>query len=125
MYPYPVSTCCRFASSVAADAEVSAGRAQLLGKSVPALAGSISAGKGLAMVRPESVTVSPDPAGTSTVSSVAFLGPISRVYCTLEDGSVINAQMASSQARGFTPGASISVGVEPSGVLVVKAEDAA
>jgi putative spermidine/putrescine transport system ATP-binding protein len=56
---------------------------------------------------------------------VAFLGPISRVYCTLEDGSVINAQMASSQARGFTPGASISVGVEPSGVLVVKAEDAA
>jgi putative spermidine/putrescine transport system ATP-binding protein len=77
------------------------------------------------MVRPESVTVSPDQAGTSTVSSVAFLGPISRVYCTLQDGSVINAQMASSQARGFTPGAAVSVGVEPSGVLVVKGEDAA
>jgi putative spermidine/putrescine transport system ATP-binding protein len=89
------------------------------------LAGSISAGTGLAMVRPESITVSQDPAGTSSVSSVAFLGPISRVYCTLQDGSVINAQMASSQARGFAPGATVDVGVEPSGVLVVKAQDAA
>ena len=35
------------------------------------------------MVRPESVTVTADPAGTASVSSVAFLGPISRVYCTL------------------------------------------
>ena len=100
-------------------AEVSGGRAQLLGTSVPALDGSISAGSGLAMVRPESVTVSADPAGTSTVSSVAFLGPISRVYCTLEDGSVISAQMASSRARAFAPGAPVSVGVEPTGVLVV------
>jgi putative spermidine/putrescine transport system ATP-binding protein len=74
------------------------------------------------MVRPESVTVASDPAGTSIVSSVAFLGPISRVYCTLQDGSVISAQMASSQARGLTPGASVFVGVEPTGVLVVSGQ---
>jgi putative spermidine/putrescine transport system ATP-binding protein len=106
-------------------AEVSGGRARLLDTSVPTLDGSISEGPGLAMVRPESVTVSADPAGTSTVSSVAFLGPISRVYCTSQDGSVISAQMASSQARGFAPGASVSVGVEPTGVLVVKGDDPA
>jgi putative spermidine/putrescine transport system ATP-binding protein len=106
-------------------AEVSGGRARLLGTSVPALDGSISEGQGLAMVRPESVTVSADPAGASTVSSVAFLGPISRVYCTSQDGSVISAQMASSQARGFAPGAAVSVGVEPTGVLVVKGDDPA
>ena len=100
-------------------AEVSAGRAHLLGTSVPALQGSVA--KGLAMVRPESVTVSPDSSGTSTVSSVAFLGPISRVYCALPDGSVISAQMASSAARVFSPGDKVSVGVEPSGVLVVDA----
>ena len=100
-------------------AEVSGGRAHLLGTSVPALQGSVA--KGLAMVRPESVTVSPDPSGTSTVSSVAFLGPISRVYCALPDGSVISAQMASSAARVFSPGDKVSVGVEPSGVLVVDA----
>ena len=103
-------------------AEVSGGRAQLLGTSVPALHGSIASGPGLAMVRPESVTVSPDPEGASTVSTVAFLGPISRVFCTMADGSVISAQMASPQARAFTPGASVSVGVEPTGVLVVKGE---
>ena len=105
-------------------AQVSDGRAQLLGASVPALAGSISTGQGMAMVRPESVTVSSDPDGTSTVRSVAFLGPISRVYCTLQDGLVISAQMASSKAKGFGPGDPVTVGVEPTGVLVVNGDAA-
>jgi putative spermidine/putrescine transport system ATP-binding protein len=86
---------------------------------VPTLQGSITSGSGVAMVRPESVTMTPDPAGTSTVSSVAFLGPISRVYCSLAEGSVISAQMASTQARRFAPGDPVTVGVEPTGVLVV------
>jgi putative spermidine/putrescine transport system ATP-binding protein len=102
-------------------AQVSEGKAQLLGASVPTLQGSITSGSGVAMVRPESVTVTPDPSGISTVSSVAFLGPISRVYCALPDGSVINAQMASSAARVFSPGDPVSVGVEPGAVLVVAA----
>lgn len=102
-------------------AEVSGGQARLLGTSVPALSGSITAGTGLAMVRPESLTVTPAADGAATVSSVAFLGPISRVYCTLADGSVVGAQMSSSQARTFAPGQSVSVGVEPAGVLVVAA----
>ena len=85
-------------------AEVSGGQAQLLGTSVPALEGSVAAGTGLAMVRPESVTVAADPAGTATVSSVAFLGPISRVYATLTDGSVISAQMASSAGQDVQTG---------------------
>jgi putative spermidine/putrescine transport system ATP-binding protein len=100
-------------------AEVSGGQAHLLGTSVPALEGSITSGAGLAMVRPESVTITSDPAGTSTISSVAFLGPISRVYAALQDGSVISAQMASSAAKTFSPGDPVTVGVEPSGVLVV------
>jgi putative spermidine/putrescine transport system ATP-binding protein len=104
-------------------AEVSGGQAHLLGTSVPALEGSV-AGPGLAMVRPESVTIVADPAGTSTISSVAFLGPISRVYAALADGSVISAQMASSQAKAFSPGDPVTVGVEPTGVLVVKGDAA-
>src|SRR6476661_5249193 len=101
-------------------AEVSGGQAHLLGTSVPALEGSVA--KGLAMVRPESVTITADPAGTATISSVAFLGAISRVYATLQDGSVISAQMASAGARVFSPGASVTVGIEPTGVLVVKGD---
>ncbi|MCT7661480.1 ABC transporter ATP-binding protein [Mycobacterium deserti] len=102
--------------------EVSDGRAWLLGTSVPTLAGSVTAGGGLAMVRPESVVVSADPSGASTVSSVAFLGPISRVYATLPDGTVISAQLASSAARVLTPGDRVTVGIEPGGVLVIPAE---
>jgi putative spermidine/putrescine transport system ATP-binding protein len=100
-------------------AEVSAGRAQLLGTSIPTLAGSIASGAGTALLRPEAVTVTADPVGTSTVRSVAVLGPISRVYVALADGAVIDAQMASSAAKVFAPGASVTVGVEPGGVLVV------
>jgi putative spermidine/putrescine transport system ATP-binding protein len=102
-------------------AEVSADQARLFGTSVPALPGSIGSGGGLAMVRPESVTVTADPAGTASVTSVAFLGPISRVFCTLADGTVVSAQMTSSAARAFGPGDRVTVGVEPTGVLVVAA----
>jgi putative spermidine/putrescine transport system ATP-binding protein len=102
-------------------AEVSGGQTKLLGSSVPALSGSISSGAGLAMVRPESVTVTADASGTASVTSVAFLGPISRVFCTLADGTVVGAQMASSAARVFSPGDPVTVGVEPTGVLVVEA----
>jgi len=100
-------------------AEVLDGRARLLGTSVPALTGSVASGSGLAMVRPESVTVEADAAGTASVTSVAFLGSISRVHLTLADGTAVDAQMASSAARAFTPGDRVTVGVEPTGVLVV------
>jgi putative spermidine/putrescine transport system ATP-binding protein len=100
-------------------AEVSDGQARLLGTSVPTLAGSIPGGAGLAMVRPESVTVREAQDGNATISSVAFLGPISRVYCTLTDGAVISAQLPSSQAKVFAPGDAVTVGVDPSPVLVV------
>lgn len=100
-------------------ATVSGGTASLLGVSAPALPGSVE-GKGLAMVRPEAVTVTADPAGTSTVSSVSFLGAISRVNVTLPDGSTMSAQMGSSAARVFGPGDPVTVGIEPGGVLVTR-----
>ncbi|AKS31328.1 ABC transporter ATP-binding protein [Mycolicibacterium goodii] len=100
-------------------AEVSDGKARVLGTAVPTLAGSISAGAGTAMVRPESVVVQDDPNGTAAVASVAFLGPISRVYVNLPGGPVIHAQLPSSQARAFEAGQAVSVGIEPAPVLVI------
>ncbi|HTM85094.1 MAG TPA: ABC transporter ATP-binding protein [Mycobacterium sp.] len=101
------------------DARVSNGRAWVLGVPVPVLPGSIRLGSGTALVRPESVLVRADPAGAATVTSVAFLGPISLVYLTLPDGLVITAQLASAAARAFSPGHAVSVGLEPMPVLVV------
>lgn len=99
-------------------ATVSGGTAALLGVSAPALPGSVD-GAGVAMVRPESVTVQADPAGAATVASVAFLGAISRVNVALGDGSTLYAQMNSSAARTFAPGDRVTVGLEAGGVLVI------
>ncbi|OBB99415.1 spermidine/putrescine ABC transporter ATP-binding protein [Mycobacterium sp. 852013-50091_SCH5140682] len=100
-------------------AEVSQGRARLLGTSVPTLAGSVGSGGGTALVRPESITVTADTDGNARVSSVAFLGPISRVYVSMPDGAVLHAQLASAAAAAFSPGDPVRVGVEPAPVLVV------
>jgi putative spermidine/putrescine transport system ATP-binding protein len=100
-------------------ARVEGGRALLLGATVPTLDGSIANGQGTALLRPESVTVTADPAGTATVKSVAFLGPISRVYVELPDGTVLDAQLSSAAARAFEPGARVTAGVEPTRLLVV------
>ncbi len=108
-------------------ATVDGGRAQVLGVSVPVIEGSLSAGPGIAMVRPESVTVAEvggGDAGNARVTSVNFLGPISRVYCRLGegDGAIdLMAQVASSLATRLTPGDPVVVGVEPTAVLVVAA----
>ncbi|KUI32103.1 spermidine/putrescine ABC transporter ATP-binding protein [Mycobacterium sp. IS-1496] len=99
-------------------ATVTSGRARVLGADVPALEGSIT-GDGVALVRPESVTVTAGDTPNATVSSVAFLGSISRVYCALGDGSVLSAQLPSSQATRFSAGDAVTVGVDPTPVLVV------
>ena len=100
-------------------AQVSAGRATVFGAQLPTLTGSITEGAGTAMVRPESITITADGSGTSTVRSVAFLGPISRVYVELGDGAVVHAQLSSSDAREFAPGQRVTVRVLPTEVLVV------
>jgi putative spermidine/putrescine transport system ATP-binding protein len=103
------------------SASVSGGRAYVFGAELPTLDGSVTSGDGTAMLRPESVTVTADGAGAATVKSVAFLGPISRVYVELPDGAVVHAQLSSSQAREFAPGQPVTVGVLPTSVLVVPA----
>lgn len=100
-------------------ATVADGSAQLFGTSVPTLRGSITSGAGTALLRPEAVTVTADPQGAATVKSVAFLGPISRVYVALPDGTVVDAQLTSAAARAFEPGSAVSLGVEPTPILVV------
>jgi putative spermidine/putrescine transport system ATP-binding protein len=100
-------------------AAVADGSARVLGATVPVLAGSITTGAGLAMVRPEAVTVTANSDGTATVASIDFLGPISTVGVTLADGTSVVAQMASARATAFEPGARVSVSVDPAPVLVL------
>ena len=99
-------------------AQVSDGVAAVLGREVPVLPGSTS-GAGHALVRPESVSVVADAAGTATVATVMFLGPLSRVTSTLPDGTDVVAQLASSDALRLQPGDAVRLEVAPVPVLVV------
>ena len=99
-------------------AEVSDGAARILNVIIPTLPGSVT-GQGVALVRPESVTVTPAPGGAASVAAVAFLGPISRVSVTLADGTLAVAQIASAQAQRLSVGQPVVVGIDPAPVLVV------
>ena len=100
-------------------AQVAGGSATVLGATVPTIEGSIASGAGHAMVRPESVVVSLDGAANAAVVSVNFLGPISRVYCRVDGGQDVMAQVSSSLAVRLSPGQRVSVTVEPTPLLVV------
>jgi putative spermidine/putrescine transport system ATP-binding protein len=99
-------------------ADVRDGVADILGREVPVLPGSTT-GPGRALVRPESLSVVKDAEGAATVTTVMFLGPLSRVTCTLADGTDVVAQLASSDALRLVPGDAVRLEVAPSPVLVV------
>ena len=99
-------------------AEVRDGVASVMGREVPVLPGSAT-GPGHALVRPESVSVVADDAGPARVLTVMFLGPLSRVTCTLADGTEVVAQLASVDALQLQPGERVRLEVAPSPVLVV------
>ena len=99
--------------------DVSGGGATLLGSRVSLLEGSVDQGAGHALVRPESLEVSADGDPNARVVSVAFLGPISRVQCRLDDGQLVIAQLASSAAARLAQDQPVRVDVSADAVLVV------
>ncbi len=100
-------------------AEVDGDTAVVLDSRVPTLAGSLRSGSGQALVRPEFVEVSPDRAGNARVVSVAFLGSISRVLCTLDDGQDVVAQVSSAHGADLRPHDRVRLTASPEPVLVV------
>jgi putative spermidine/putrescine transport system ATP-binding protein len=101
-------------------ARVDGGNAHVLETTLPLLPGSAT-GQGVALVRPEAVSFTPDAAGQATIASIAFLGPVSRATATLPDGSLIVAQLASQAANRLQIGERVRVEIEGGAVLVVGA----
>jgi putative spermidine/putrescine transport system ATP-binding protein len=99
-------------------ARVEGDRAEVLGAGLPVLPGSAT-GAGVALVRPESVSVSPDATGHGHVASIGFLGPVTRASVQLDDGTLVVAQLASSDAADLVVGARVRLEIAPSPVLVV------
>ena len=71
-----------------------------------------------ALVRPESVDVEADPAGTGRVLAVSFLGPTARVTVSLPDDMLVVAQTASARLPELTPGTAVRVTLRPVPVVV-------
>jgi putative spermidine/putrescine transport system ATP-binding protein len=99
-------------------AEVRGDVAVVLGQQVPVLPGSAT-GSGHALVRPEAVSVVADAAGPATVATVMFLGPLSRVTCTLPDGTAVVAQLPSTEALRLQPGDPVRLEIASEPVLVI------
>ena len=98
--------------------KVSGGEFNAFGSNLKALPGSISSGDGIALIRPESLTVKSSKTGEGKVISTSFLGSICRVMVALADGSRITAQMDSHEAANLHSGDSVDVSVDKVPVFV-------
>jgi putative spermidine/putrescine transport system ATP-binding protein len=99
-------------------ADVEAGRVTVLGQTFPTLEGSIKAGRGLALIRPEQLQVIPSEEGTSQVVAVSFQGAISRATVRSELGAELIAQLSGSAASGLAPGTAVDLTVDARALLV-------
>jgi len=98
--------------------EVRDGRAVVLGVEVGTVDGSVDAGSGTALVRPEQLLVRPDDQGSAEVVFVQFSGAISRVRVRAAGGSELVAQITGSALGGLTVGARCSLGLDAERLLV-------
>jgi putative spermidine/putrescine transport system ATP-binding protein len=99
----------------------SSGSVDVLGMQVPLLEGSAGPGPVTALVRPESVNLTPQDGAAAHVLAVSFLGSMCRVQVQLPDGDLVVAQMSAANATQLTPGTAVRVGVLPAPVFATSA----
>ncbi len=90
---------------------------EVLGTRLPLLAPAASA-EVTALIRPESVDVTPDAGGTGKVLTTSFLGPISKVTVTVGDVLVV-AQVATGRLASLAPGTPVRVTLQPNPVALL------
>ncbi len=101
--------------------EARAGTAIVLDTSLPLLDGSAVEGPVTVLIRPEMVELKPDALGPDRVVTASFLGSIARVQVRLGDGTLVLAQVSSSEVGRFRQGDAVRVGLKPMPALAVKA----
>ncbi len=93
--------------------------AQVLGAPVPLLPGSPTSGEVTVLVRPESLAVTADPAGTAEVAASSFLGSLGRVQVRTPDGGLVLAQVPTRDVEQLSPGTRVTLTVRPVPALAV------
>lgn len=98
-------------------AEVADGQVTVLGARLPTLEGSVTSGRGLALIRPEQLVLTPGD-GSARVVSVSFQGPISRATVRTADGTELVTQLSGSAGARLVEGTPVEVSVDAAGLLV-------
>jgi putative spermidine/putrescine transport system ATP-binding protein len=99
-------------------AKVTNGSAEVLGVQVPTVAGSITSGSGLALIRPEWFHVEASTSGNAKIFAVSFLGSTCRITIDLADGTRVRAQVPSADASQLGIGANVQVTLKSLPVFV-------
>jgi putative spermidine/putrescine transport system ATP-binding protein len=105
-------------------AALSDGGVQFLGTRRPVSGAVPPSGAVVALVRPESLLVAADPAGTGRIVTRTFSGASTRVLVALPDGVEVRVDVASAVSGELTPGTAVSVTPAERPVLAVPAEGA-
>jgi putative spermidine/putrescine transport system ATP-binding protein len=95
------------------------GAVEVLGHRIALLDGSAGPGSVVALIRPESVRLTPEPGSDSHVVAVSFLGSLGRVQVAVPGGELIVAQVAAAEVAGLEPGTAVRVTILPTPVFAV------
>jgi putative spermidine/putrescine transport system ATP-binding protein len=99
-------------------AKVTGNSAEVLGVNVPTVAGSITSGSGLALIRPEWFKVEASASGNAKIFAVSFLGSTCRLTIDLAEGARIRVQVPSADASNLGIGANVKVTLKSLPVFV-------
>lgn len=99
-------------------AKVTGNSAEVLGVNVPTVAGSITSGSGLALIRPEWFKVEASTSGNAKIFAVSFLGSTCRLTIVLADGARIRVQIPSADASNLGIGTNVKVTLKSLPVFV-------
>jgi putative spermidine/putrescine transport system ATP-binding protein len=103
-------------------ATLTGGGVEFLGVRRPVAGTAPSAGPVVALVRPESLLVAPDPAGRGRVVTRTFSGASPRLAVALPDGVEVAVDVASAGSQDLVPGTAVTLTPAERAVLVAPAE---
>jgi putative spermidine/putrescine transport system ATP-binding protein len=98
------------------------GAVEVLGVRRPVAGAAPRGGAVVALVRPEALAVTADPAGPGRVVHRVFSGASTRLTVALPDGSEVHADVASAESQQLLPGTAVTVAVAERPVLVAPDE---
>jgi putative spermidine/putrescine transport system ATP-binding protein len=110
-------------------ARVEDGAATVLGVRLPLVDAATPRGAAIALVRPETVGISFEPAGagsdplSGTVIHNSFLGAVSRISVDVGSAGIVIAQLPTAEALEYAPGARVRLSLRPDPVLITRADD--